>query len=189
MTNDVRSQLQAMADLGALPADTDFDVVIGELKLDQPTIDPTSLSSEELVAEVQRVVKALLGYGARLPKELMLYVKNLVFLDGAIAALAPDLDIIGEVTMISMRFAEKHGAELAGQLGMAPDAINVDMTGFKASLGLDSDVNRITYREPRTHQQTHARQVARRACWRGASAGAGVAALDQLESQLGGGFG
>ena len=38
------------------------------------------------------MVKALLGYGARLPKELMLYVKNMVFLDGAIAKLAPDLD-------------------------------------------------------------------------------------------------
>ena len=44
---------------------------------------------------MQRVVKALLGYGARMPKELMLYVKNMVFLDGAIARLAPDLDMLG----------------------------------------------------------------------------------------------
>ena len=41
------------------------------------------------------MVKALLGYGARMPKELMLFVKNMVFLDGAIATLAPDLDLLG----------------------------------------------------------------------------------------------
>jgi ubiquinone biosynthesis protein len=141
----VRGQLQALAELGALPLDTDFDTVIKDLRLDQAPIDPTTLSGEELVGEVQRVVKAMLEYGARLPKELMLYVKNLLFLDGAIAALAPDLDIIAEVTAISMRFAEKYGAELAAQLGVAE--VNVDMTGFKASLGLDAEVNGITYAE------------------------------------------
>jgi ubiquinone biosynthesis protein len=145
MANDIRGQLQALADLGALPTDTDFDTVIRDLRLDQAPVDPTTLTGEELVGEVQRVVKALLEYGARLPKELMLYVKNLLFLDGAIAALAPDLDIISEVTAISMRFAEKYGATLASQLGVAE--VNVDMTGFKASLGLDSDVDGITYAE------------------------------------------
>ena len=146
MSNDVRSQIKALIDLGALPTDTDIDDVIQELRLDQPTIDPTTLTGEEMVAEVQRVVKAMLGYGARLPKELMLYVKNLVFLDGAIASLAPDLDLIGEVTAISMTFASKYGNQLAAELGIT-DGLKVDMTGFKASLGLDSEVTGITYRE------------------------------------------
>ena len=85
-TNDVKGQLAALRDLGALPPDTDLDAVIRDLRLDQPPVDPTTLSGEELVHEIQRTVKALLGYGASLPKELMLYVKNMVFLDGAIAA-------------------------------------------------------------------------------------------------------
>ena len=51
------------------------------------------MTPDQLTEELQRVVKALLGYGARMPKELMLFVKNLVFLDGAIARLAPDLDL------------------------------------------------------------------------------------------------
>jgi ubiquinone biosynthesis protein len=146
MTNDVTSQVQALVDLGALPEDTDIPDVIRELRLDQATIDPTTLTGEEMVAEVQRVVKAMLGYGARLPKELMLYVKNLVFLDGAIAALAPDLDLIGEVTAISMQFASKYGNQLAAELGLAEN-VTIDMTGFKASLGLDAEVQGITYRE------------------------------------------
>ena len=101
-TNDVHAQLAALRDLGALPRDTDLDAVIRDLGLDRPPIDPTTLTGDEMVKEVQRVVKALLGYGARLPKELMLYVKNMVFLDGAIARLAPDLDILAEIATISM---------------------------------------------------------------------------------------
>ena len=94
--------MSALRDLGALPADTDIDAVIHDLGLDQPPVDPTTLTGDEMVAEVQRIVRALLGYGAKMPKELMLYVKNLMFLDGAIARLAPDLDILAEIANISM---------------------------------------------------------------------------------------
>lgn len=146
-TNDPRGQVEALRDLGALPLDTDIDAVISDLRLDQDVIDPTTLSGQEMVAEVQRVVKAMLGYGAKLPKELMLYVKNLVFLDGAIARLAPDLDLIGEVSNISMMFAMKHGERLGRELGVNPDDVEFDMDGVKASMGLESNVNSLTYRE------------------------------------------
>ncbi len=146
-TNDVKGQIAALRDLGALPADVDIDQVIVDLRLDQPTIDPTSLSGEELVKEVQRIVKALLGYGASMPKELMLYVKNMVFLDGAIARLAPDLDILAELASISMTFAERHGERIGRELGFAPDAYEVNLDSVKASLGLEASVNRLTYRE------------------------------------------
>jgi ubiquinone biosynthesis protein len=58
---------------------------------------------------MNRVVKALLGYGARMPKELMLFVKNMVFLDAAIANLAPDLDLFAEITHLATYFATTHG--------------------------------------------------------------------------------
>ncbi len=146
-TNDPKGQVEALRDLGALPVDTDVAAVISDLRLDQEVIDPTTLTGEEMVKEVQRVVKAMLGYGAKLPKELMLYVKNLVFLDGAIARLAPDLDLIGEVTNISMLFAMKHGERLGRELGLNPSDVEFDMDGVKASMGLDPSVNRLTYRE------------------------------------------
>ena len=146
-TNDVRGQVAALRDLGALPPDTDLDAVIRDLRLDEAPIDPTGLSGEELVAEVQRVVKALLGYGAKMPKELMLYVKNMVFLDGAIARLAPDLDILAEIATISMMFAERHGERLSQELGIDHTAVEIDLDGVKAGFGLDSSVNQLTYRE------------------------------------------
>jgi ubiquinone biosynthesis protein len=146
-TNDVKGQMAAMRDLGALPADTDLDAVIKDLRLDQPTVDPTTLTGEELVAEVQRVVKALLGYGAKLPKELMLYVKNMVFLDGAMARLAPDLDLLAEITKISMMFAARHGERLGQELGMDPTTFRIDMDGVKAGFGVDSATDQLTYRD------------------------------------------
>jgi ubiquinone biosynthesis protein len=145
--NDVRGRLQSLRDLGALPDDTDIDAVIVDLGLDRPPIDPTTMTGDELVAEIQRTMKALLGIGARMPKELMLFVKNMMFLDGAIATLAPDLDIFAEIADISMHFASTHGEHIAEELGMDPTAWQLDMTGVKASFGLDESVEKLTYRD------------------------------------------
>jgi ubiquinone biosynthesis protein len=146
--NDVKGQLAGLRDLGALPVDVDLDAVIDDLGLDRPPVDPTTMTGDELVGEIQRTMKALLGYGARMPKELMLFVKNMVFLDGAITTLAPDLDIFAEVANISLHFAEKHGERIMAELGMSHDPDwQPDLTGFKASLGLDADVEGLTHRE------------------------------------------
>jgi ubiquinone biosynthesis protein len=147
MTNDLLGQMRALRDLGALPVDTDLHAVVHDLGLDQAPVDPTTLTGDQLVREVQRMVKALLGYGARLPKELMLYVKNLVFLDGAIARLAPDLDILAEIANISMLFAQRHGERLGRELGIDTQAVEIDLDGVKAGFGLDPSVQRLTHRE------------------------------------------
>jgi ubiquinone biosynthesis protein len=146
-TNDLSGQVTALRDLGAFPPDTDIDAVIKDLGIDQPVVDPTTLNSEELVEQGQRIIKALLAYGAKLPKELMLYVKNLVFFDGAIARLAPELDIIGELTNISMIFLQKHGERLSNDLGVDAQALEIDMGSFKAGLGVDESTESMTYRE------------------------------------------
>jgi ubiquinone biosynthesis protein len=146
-TNDVKGQMEAMRDLGALPVDVDVAAVIRDLRLDQAPVDATTLTGEQLVSEVQRVVKALLGYGARMPKELMLYVKNMVFLDGAMARLAPDLDLIAEITKISMMFAERHGERLGRELGIDHKAVELNMDGVKAGFGVDATTESLTYRE------------------------------------------
>jgi ubiquinone biosynthesis protein len=146
--NDIAGQMVALRDLGALPKDVDIQAVIDDLGLDRPPVDPTTMSGDELVAEMQRTMKALLGYGARMPKELMLFVKNMMFLDAAITTLAPDLDIIAEVTNITIHFAEKHGERIMAELGMQHDPDwQPDLSGFKASLGLDADVEGLTHRE------------------------------------------
>ena len=147
MMSDVKGQLAAIRDLGALPADTDLDQVFADLGLDQAPLDPTQLTPEELIEELQKFVKQLLGYGARLPKELMLFVKNMVFVDAAIGALAPDLDLFGEVAHIATYFATNHGHRLASEMGVQQTDIRVDLTSFKDSLGVDRSLESVTYED------------------------------------------
>jgi len=147
MMNDALGQLAALRDLGALPADTDLKVVAQELGLLGDPVDPTTMTAEELVGELQRVVKALLGYGARMPKELMLFVKNMVFLDGAIARLSPDLDLFAEISHIAAYFATTHGESLAAQVGMNPEDYEFDPDGMRAAFGVDDTVEAMTYQD------------------------------------------
>jgi len=147
-SNDIYGQLGALRDLGALPADTDLKAVIRDLGLDKPVVDPTKMDADELVNEIQKTIKALLGIGARLPKELMLFIKNMVFLDGAIATLAPDLDIIGEIGNVAMHLATAHGDRLAGDLGLDPGSYELDLSGVRASFGYEAgSEGAVTYRD------------------------------------------
>jgi ubiquinone biosynthesis protein len=145
--SDVHGQVAAIRDLGALPPDTDIAAVVEDLGLDAPAVDPTTLDREELVAEINRIVKALLGYGARMPKELMLFAKNMVFLDGAIASLAPEIDLFSEITHLAMYFAQTHGQEIAAAVGVDPENYEIDLTSVKASFGVDDTVDTLTYRD------------------------------------------
>ena len=145
--NDLKLQLAALCELGALPPDTDLDAVIRDLHLDRPPVDPTRVSPEELVAEIRELTKALLAYGARMPKELMLFVKDMLFLDGAIATLAPDIDLFAEITQVATYFATRHGERIMSDVGIDPRTVAIDLDGVKASLGVDSATPSLTYRE------------------------------------------
>ena len=159
---DIPGQITAFRDLGALPADTDIDDVIRELGLDRAPIDPTTLSQEELVGELQRIIKALLAMGARMPKILMLYVKNLVFLDAAIANLAPDLDLIAEFAALSTHMANTHGERFADEIGMSAEHFRVDEAAIRAGFGVVDDEEPVTYRDLQRRREVIRRRLERR---------------------------
>ena len=157
--NDIRMQTEALRDLGALPADTDIDVVIADLGLDRPTQDPTQMTPDQLTKEIRDLTKALLGYGAKLPKELMLFIKNMIFLDSSIARLAPDVDLFGEIAFLAGYFASKHGARIAAEVGVDLREIPLDIGGVRNSLGLPDETKDITYRELRERRETIRRRM------------------------------
>ena len=150
----MRGQLAALRDLGAFPPDTDLDAVIADLGLDQPIKDPTLMSADELVGELRDLTKKLLGYGARAPKELMLFVKNMMFLDGATATLAPDLDILGEIAHVYLYFQEHYGDRIAAELGLDPAAPELDLVSVKAGFGLGPEYgDTLTYAQVRERRE------------------------------------
>jgi ubiquinone biosynthesis protein len=152
--NDVKGQLAAFRDLGALPPDTDLDAVIRDLDLEGPVQDPTRMTADELTAEIRDFTKKLLAYGARMPKELMLFVKDMLFLDGALATLAPDVDLFEEITHVAEYFATRYGERIAADVGVDPRQMDVDLTGFKASMGLDESTESLTYRDLQKRRET-----------------------------------
>jgi ubiquinone biosynthesis protein len=160
--NDLHMQLAALRDLGALPPDVDLDAVIRDLKLDAPVVDPLSLTPDEMVAQLRELTKGLLAYGARMPKELMLFVKDMLFLDGAIATLAPDVDLFGEVTQVATTFATRHGERIMADIGIDPRSMVIDLDGFKASMGLEAETATLTYRDLQQRRQVIQKRMEQR---------------------------
>jgi ubiquinone biosynthesis protein len=146
-TNDVAGQVDALRTLGALPADARTEDVIHDLGLDRPAQDIVMLSAEELTSQIRDLTKQLLTYGVHMPKELMLFVKDLLFLDGAVATMAPEIDLLGEVAVIAAYFAQHHGERIAAEVGVDVRSTPVDLDGLRASMGLSTDTREITHKE------------------------------------------
>ncbi len=159
--NDVRGQVAAMRDLGALRPDADVDQVVSDLRLEGPPVDPLAMDAEQLTSEIREMTKALLGYGARIPKELMLFVKDMLFIDGAMATMAPDVDVLGELTTILLHLQQHHGERIARDLGEAAMA-PIDLDGVRGSFGLSEDVTSITHREIQARRRAVRERLARR---------------------------
>ena len=146
-TGDARGQLAALRDLGAFPPDVDIEALIVDLDLDGPVKDPVQMSADELMTEMREVTKKLLGYGARAPKELMLFVKNMMFLNSATAVLAPDLDMIEQMMQIYMYFAQQHGERILREVGIDATQAVPDREAVKAAFMVESDIEKLTFRD------------------------------------------
>ena len=137
-----------------MPADAETADLIRDLNLDRPSQDITLLSAEELTAEIRDLTKQLLSYGVKMPKELMLFVKDMLFLDGAVATMAPEIDLLGEVAVIATYFAQHHAAQIAEEVGVDVRSTPIDLDGVRASMGLAADTREITYRELQQRRET-----------------------------------
>jgi ubiquinone biosynthesis protein len=146
-TGNVHQQVTALVELGAFPRDTDVDAVIKDLDLEGPVKDPTKMTSEQLTSEMGELTKKLLGYGARAPKELTLFVKNLMFLDGATASLAPDLNLLAEIQHVQMYFVQTYGAQIVSELGIDQNSLDLDMDAVRSGMGISEEIDTLTYKD------------------------------------------
>jgi len=112
-TWDARVQLEAMREFGAVPADTDVAALAAELEALDAEQHDAVITHEQMVEGMGQVMRILVAHGFRLPKELVLFFKNLLYLNGLSATLAPDLNLLGEVDPIFQYFAAKYEQELS----------------------------------------------------------------------------
>ena len=152
-TNDIKAQLGALIDLGALPKGTDLDQLIVDLGIEGPVKDPTKMTADEMTAELQDITKKLLGYGAKMPKELMLFVKDLLFIDAALTTLAPEIDLFAEIGWIASHFASKHGARIAADIGVDIRQMRPDLDGMRGAMGIAEPIESLTHAELQKRRQ------------------------------------
>src|SRR4051794_3361314 len=112
---DARGQLEAVRAFGAIPPDADLDALAAELQavIDVlPRPEEGGLTFDALGQTLGGVLRTLAAHGVSLPKELVLFFKNLLYLAGFAAAVAPEADLLGEIQPILGYFASKYGAEM-----------------------------------------------------------------------------
>lgn len=145
MAGDHRSVLLGYQELGAIPPGADLDEFMRDIPVDRPVVD--GADRDEMVAEMRRVTRSLARHGTRLPKELMLFLKDFMFIDAAIGTLAPDLDVLGEMVEISQYFLRTHGARIASEIGFDPASVRLDPSSWAASMGVGGTRRSLTHEE------------------------------------------
>lgn len=98
MTDDLAAQLRALDGLGAFPPGTDVATLAAGLDLALTRLDADADSSfDEMAVGFERIARILQAHGMRVPKELALFLKNLLHVNGAMRTLAPERDPYAEV--------------------------------------------------------------------------------------------
>ncbi len=147
MTGDVESQVGGIKDLGAFPVDSDIGQIISEFQLERNDFDPLDLSEEEFIDEFRNLIKGLLAEGARIPKELMLFVKNFAYLSSVMQELDPEMDLLQEFLEVAASFFGKNGVRVATEIGFSLSADDVSDVTFRRVAGIRDNVSTLTWKE------------------------------------------
>jgi ubiquinone biosynthesis protein len=159
MAQDGRALLECFRSLGGFPENADLDAVAREIDLDElMRQNPAAMSPDDIALQQREVLKRLVAHGARLPKELYLYVKGSVYLNGAIIALAADLDMLSEMGRIIELFAQMHAEQVEQETGL--DITDIDTEALtdqlRTSMGVQGES--LTFRE--MHEMQNERNAA-----------------------------
>ena len=102
---------------------------------------------EREAQDSQQLLKELLASGARIPKELMLFVKNFAYLASFIQKMDPEMDLLGEFSAISAGFLTKHGFRVSAELGLGTQDLQISESSFRRAAGIRDDVETLTWRD------------------------------------------
>ena len=123
--NDFAAQVTAVAEFGALPADIDLAPLVRQFAEESTVIlaavdRPLSqLDFGMLTAQVARATRLLAEHRFRQPTELVLFCKNLLYLNGLCNAFAPDINLMAEIAPIFLYFQAKYPKEIAAIMSEA----------------------------------------------------------------------
>jgi ubiquinone biosynthesis protein len=113
-TSDARLQVEAMRTFGAIGDDVDTAPLVAKLQAELDRIDARehgAITFQRLGDVLGGLLRIMAGAGVTMPKDLVLFFKNLLYLNGFSAAVAPDADLFSLIqTILGDLFArDDHG--------------------------------------------------------------------------------
>lgn len=98
--NDARGQIEAMRSFGAIEQGAPIDTIVSELQVELDLLQQRAhgqVTFDQLGITLGRLLQVLARNGFRMPKDLVLFFKNLLYLSGFAASVAPDTDVLAVV--------------------------------------------------------------------------------------------
>lgn len=112
--------VDAFEHFGAFPEGIDKAQLVRELEaMGGNAEQPTELSVEDVADVLGRSIELFARNGMHIPKDLIMFLKNLLYLNAATYAMAPDLDFFQEIQNVFDYFNEKYTEgleEIAGHV-------------------------------------------------------------------------
>ncbi len=116
--NDFLLMMAGMQNFGAVAKGADLPRLANELEARIGAANPalltreTPLTVDQLGMALGTVIRFLVDNRFRLPKELVLFLKNLLYLNGFCVALAPDTDLFAHVEPVFGYFMTRYPSEM-----------------------------------------------------------------------------
>jgi ubiquinone biosynthesis protein len=116
---DVYAQVEAISRFDVLPPGVDLRQIAEEFEqtssvlLEMADAPLADVDFEGMTAQVIGIIRLLSSHGFRSPKELVLFSKNLLYLNGLAQVVARDINILQEIEPMMLQFVTKYPQALA----------------------------------------------------------------------------
>jgi predicted unusual protein kinase regulating ubiquinone biosynthesis (AarF/ABC1/UbiB family) len=114
-TQNYEAMVRALRSFGSVPDDTDIHMLAREVqRLYEPFVQ-NGVVVAQLGQLMDTMIRSMVRYHVRIPRELVLLAKQMLYLEGAAHALAPDVDLLEEQQVIYTTLMTKY-PQLAEEL-------------------------------------------------------------------------
>ncbi len=118
MQQDSRGQVMAAVEMGALPDGADIEAAVAELdKYQNLVTEFTDASFSQLdltliTRQMKAMITSLMKIGFKTPKELALFSRNMLYLQGFATSLAPEANMLAVLESLLAHMTGKYPVEL-----------------------------------------------------------------------------
>lgn len=119
-TQDAAGQVAALQHFGAIDRDADTTTIVAELQTELDRLAARTdgeVTFDQLGITLGRLLQVMARNGFRMPKDLVLFFKNLLYLSGFAASVAPDADVLEVVQTILLDLLADPESGVADALG------------------------------------------------------------------------